>query len=308
MILVVGATGALGSEVCRNLRSANKPVRALVRPTASAERRQHLRNLGIELAVGDLKDPASLERACDGVSAVISTASSTISRQPGDSLETVDHEGQIALIDAAVGANVSHFVFVSVSGGIAVPNPLTGIKRDVERHLQRSGVGTYTILRPTCFMEIWLGPALGFDIGAARAQIFGAGDGKLSWISLCEVAQFAAAALDNPAARDAVIELGGPDALSQRDVVALAERIGGRPFELQRIPEEALRAQYESATDPLQKSFAAMMLQVAHGDVVPMDATLRRFPIRLTSVADYVRRTVAVLPKYVEKQVAEPLN
>jgi len=310
MILVVGATGALGSEVCRLLKAAGHPIRALVRSTAAAERLQHLRALGAELVTGDLKDLASLGRACDGATAVISTASSTLSAQRGDSIRSVDRDGQIALIDAAVAANASHFVHVSVSGGFDTDCALLEAKRAVERHLQRSGVGTYTILRPTCFMEIWLGPALGFDIGAAQARIFGAGEGKMSWISLCDVARFAVAALDNPAARDAVIDLGGPDALSQLEVVRLAEQIGGRAFELESISQGVLQSQYDYATDPLHKSFAAMMLAVSRGHAIPMDDTLGRFPFptRLTTVRDYVRRTVAVLPKYVERQAAEHYN
>jgi uncharacterized protein YbjT (DUF2867 family) len=62
---------------------------------------ESLASEGIELAVGDLKDPESLNGACRGASAVISTASSTFSRQAGDSIETVDRQGQRNAVDAA---------------------------------------------------------------------------------------------------------------------------------------------------------------------------------------------------------------
>src|SRR5688500_17795240 len=98
MILVVGATGLLGSEVCSGLAAAGKPFRALVRPTSDKTKVAQLQNLGAEIAPGDLKDPSSLRAACKGVNAVISTASSTLSRQEGDSIQTVDLEGQLSLI------------------------------------------------------------------------------------------------------------------------------------------------------------------------------------------------------------------
>lgn len=69
--------------------------------------------MGVETFVGDLKSKSSLENALHGVSAIISTVSSTLSRQEGDSIQTVDDEGQNNLIDTAVSAGVSHFVYVS---------------------------------------------------------------------------------------------------------------------------------------------------------------------------------------------------
>jgi len=81
MILVVGATGMVGSEICQRLSGRGEKVRALVRTTSSTEKVALLRGRGVEVCVGDLKDPDSLAGACRGVDAVISTASSTLSRQ-----------------------------------------------------------------------------------------------------------------------------------------------------------------------------------------------------------------------------------
>jgi len=154
----------------------------------------------------------------------------------------------------------------------------------------------YTILQPTFFTEVWLSPALGFDPPSTKAQIYGAGRNKISWISTRDVAQFAVAALDNPQAKNAVIELGGPEPLSPLEVVRLAEQVTGKRFDVQHVPEEALRAQYASATDPLQRSFAALMLFYAHGKAVDMKGTLRAFPGQsLRSVREYFEATTEVL-------------
>lgn len=294
MNLVVGATGLLGGEICRLLSAKGKPVRALVRPTADKARIEKLRSLGVELVQGDLKDRPSLDGACRGVTTVISTAATTISRQPGDTIQKVEQEGQISLIDAARAAAVSHFIYISYSGNIKFDDPLTTAKRTVEQHVQRSGL-VYTILRPSMFMEIWLSPAVGFDFVNAKAMIYGKGQNIISWISLTDVAKFAVESLDDPAARNKIIELGGPEALSPLEVVKIFEELGGRKFEVQLVPEEALTsvAQKISAADDLQRAFAALLQTYAKGDSIDMRATLQTFPLQLTSVRDYARRMLS---------------
>ena len=98
MILIVGSTGSLGSSVARSLAAAGQRVTALVRDVSS-ERAGALKAAGAQLASGDLKDPSTLERALQGIDTVICTASSTMSRREGDSLETVDGRGVQSLID-----------------------------------------------------------------------------------------------------------------------------------------------------------------------------------------------------------------
>jgi uncharacterized protein YbjT (DUF2867 family) len=67
----------------------------------------------------------------------------------------------------------------------------------------------YTILQPTFFAEAWLSPAVGFDFPNAKATIYGEGKNKISWITIQDVAAFAVASIDNPAAKNKTIELGG---------------------------------------------------------------------------------------------------
>lgn len=290
MNLIVGATGLLGSEICRLLAAEGKPVRALVRPTSDQIKVAQLESLNVEIARGDLKDRPSLDAACQGVSAVISTASSTLSRQEGDSIQTVDLEGQLNLVDAAKAANVSRFVLISFPP-VDAEFPLQAAKRRVEEHLKSSGL-TYAILQPTFFMEVWLSPALGFDAANAKAQIYGSGENKISWISYKDVAKFAVASLDNAEARNAVIELGGPEALSPLEVVRAFEELQGRKFDVQNVPEEALKEQRESASDPLQQSFAGLMLYYSQGQIIDMRKTLQKFPVQLTSITDYARASL----------------
>lgn len=292
MSLVAGASGLLGLEVCRRLAAEGKPLKALVRPTTEEAKIEELQRLGAALVHGDLKDRSSLEAACRNVTAVISTASSTLSRQSGDAIRTVDLEGQLHLVDAAEAAGAEHFVFISFRKKPDLRYPLDDAKRAVEERLKASDL-TYTILQAGYFMEVWLSPALGFDYPNAAARIYGEGREALSWVSFKDVATFAAASLDSPAARNAVVEVGGPEALSPLEVVRIFEEVGGRPFAVEHVPVEALRAQKESAADPLQESFAGLMLAYAGGDAIEMEETLQTFPLQLVSVRDYAKGVLA---------------
>jgi uncharacterized protein YbjT (DUF2867 family) len=294
MILVVGASGLTGSEICGRLAAQGHSVRALVRPTADPARMSRLQDLGVDIIPGDVRDHTSLIAACRGVTAVISTLSSIPAAYvPGQNdLQTTDLLGLLALIDAAKSAGVRQFIYTSISGGLDLDFPMRDARRAVESYLQDSGL-VYTILRPTFFMEAWLTPAVGFDFADANVTIYGPGTQPISWISFRDVAEFAVRSLAVPAASDEVLELGGPEALSPLQVVEIFEDRCGRSFAVQNVPEDALAAQQAAATDPMAQSFTALMRCYARGDAINMQAVLEQFPIRLTSVQDYATAVMA---------------
>jgi uncharacterized protein YbjT (DUF2867 family) len=290
--LVVGGTGFLGSRVCRELAAQGKQVAAIVRSGDEEAKVAPLRDAGVELVEGDLKDGASLEQACKGVDAVVSTASASISRQGGDSIETVDRDGQKRLVDAAKAAGVSRFVYISFSTNMTTEAPLTSIKREVEQYIKDSGLG-YTILRCGFLMEVMVHPVVGFDYVNGTAVVYGSGDTQLSLVSMDDVAKLVALCLDSAQAENTTIEFGGPAPVTQHEVVAAFEEVSGRTFEVQHVPEEGLVAQWEGAEDPLGKSMSAIMLDYARGDVIEMDGTLARYPVPLTSIREYATKVLA---------------
>jgi uncharacterized protein YbjT (DUF2867 family) len=291
-VIVVGASGLLGSEICRQLRSAGKPVRAVIRRTSLPEKRAAVVSAGAETIVADLKDPASLAHSCQGVSAVITTASSTLSRQEGDSIESVDHVGYLNLIEAAAKARIGHFVYTSIPQNLKYDCPLVSAKRHVERQLAESGI-PYTVLAANYFMEVWLSPALAFDYKNARATVYGAGERSIAWVSYRDVAAFAVAALDADCVRNRTLTIGGSENLTPLEVIDAFTQVSGRPFEVKHIPEDELRRQYECASDPLGKSFGALMLDYASGCPMNVAETLSLFPRQLTTVRDYALEVTA---------------
>lgn len=292
-ILVVGATGMLGSEICQQLSAAGKSVRALVRVTSDPLKVSKLKSFGVETIQGDVRDRVSLDKACQGVTALISTVSSMpFSYQPGvNDIQTTDLDGVTNLIEAAKTNHVSNFIYTSIPEMVNLDFPLQRAKSEVERRLKESGL-VYTILRPSYFMEAWLTPVVGFDPANTKAVIYGRGQNPISWIAVHDVAQFAVASLDHPAAKNAVLDLGGPEAISPLEVVKLFEQANGRSFELQFVPEEALEAQQAAATDPMQQSFSALMRFVASGNPIDMSATLKTFAVQPTTVAEYARHVL----------------
>jgi len=232
MILVVGATGNLGGTVTRILLAQGKPVRILAR---SQSNYQPLADAGAQVVLGDLKQHASLDAACEGVDIVITTATSA-ARGGDDTVQTVDLEGNRNLIDAAKAAGVKQFIFVSVN--LADPNspvPFLQAKGQTEDYLRASGI-PYTILAPNGYMEVMVGGIVGMPaLMGQPVTIVGGGRRKHSFISAGDVAAFILAAIGNPVAINQKLLLGGPQPLSFRDAVAIYERVLGHQIQVRSV-------------------------------------------------------------------------
>jgi len=289
-VALVGATGILGSSIAEQLKLLGKPIRALVRKTSSDARRAQLVAAGAELVEGDLKDPSSLNGFFDGVSTVVSTASCTLSQQPGDSIETVDLNGQLALVDAAERAGVDQFIFLSFHA-IEGDFPLQHAKRMVEARLKQTRM-RWTIVQSTFFQEVWLSPPLGFDLAKNFVQVYGPGTNPIQWIAVSDLARFVAKCVDNPRAERRVVELGGRDAMSQLEVVEALQELRGAKIKFEHAPIENLIGARDGAADSLQKSFAALSVQYARGRQVDNRQALSIVPMELSGVSDFLK-TVA---------------
>ena len=233
-ILVVGATGLLGSEICRLLRGSQHPVRGLVRP--GSPREELLRRHGVEIIQGDLRDVPSLERACRGASTVVSTATAIRPRLPGDSIRTVDQRGQRALVDTARRNGVRRFIFTSVSPNLPRSTPYVRYKREIETTVRGSGMA-WVIVQPAPFLETSFHPQAGFDAMAGKAAVMGSGDMPVSWISVHDVAKaMAGVASQLTDMNRAHLPLGGPEPASTMEMVQAFERDTGRIFRVFHAP------------------------------------------------------------------------
>lgn len=287
MVLVVGATGQLGGSITRRLLERHTDVRILVRPHSAYQPQV---DAGARPIFGDLKDRASLTAAVQGVDALITTANA-VGRGGADTVESVDLAGNRDLIDAAHAAGVQQFIFISALGSDPdSPIPFLQVKGRTEAHLRASGM-PFTILAPNVFMEVWIGAIVGRPLAEGRwITLVGEGCRKHSFVSVEDVAAFAVAAVGHPAAQNQYLPLGGPEAVSWREIIATCERVLGRT-----IPVQAVGAgEPLPGLPPLMSALMAAM--DTYDSPLEMTALARAFGVELTSVEAYVRRSFAPVP------------
>jgi uncharacterized protein YbjT (DUF2867 family) len=281
VILVVGATGNLGGAVTRMLLARETPVRVLVRTESD---RRGLEEAGAQAFLGDLKQPDSLVAACQGADIIITTANSA-ARGGEDTVQTVDLEGTRHLIDTGKATGVRQFIFVSMLTADAnSPVPFNQAKGKTEEHLRQSGM-PYTILAPNGYMELILGGVVGMPAMMGRpVTIVGGGHCKHSYISAGDVAAFILAAVDNPAAINQRLILGGPQPLSFRDAVAVYERVLGHQIQINSVgPGEPVPG--------LPPMFAAVLAELdSYDSPIDMTEMTATFGIQLTPLEEVARR------------------
>ncbi len=294
MILVVGATGVLGAEICRLLRESGEEARALVRHGSSREER--LKNLGVSVVYGDLASRVALEEACSDAKIVITTATAMSSTEKGNSLRAVDRDGQLLLVDVAKAAGVEHFIHISLSPNLSGNSPLVRYKREVAAAVRASGM-RWTILQPSVFMDTWLSSLLGWDFAKAKAMVFGSGAAPVSYISVNDVARYAVLATHDSRLWNREIPLGGPADLSPNEVVGIFESVSKRKYKVRKAPAPmlALLSPVVSLIDDRIGSGMALGAECSKGDRIrsPLQMELG---LKLTTVRDYAERVIAALP------------
>ena len=288
-ILLVGGTGTLGRAVGLRLLSAGRTVRVLTR---APERAAALRVGGAEIVTGDLLDVQSIEQACRGVTHVITTANAFIG-SGRNSVRTVDEQGNRRLIDAAGSQGVRRFVFTSALLGDAYGAiDYFAAKRHIEAYL-RAGSLPFTILRPTAFMETWamvIGEPM---LRTGATNIFGPGTHPINFVAVDNVADVAVLALDDPAALNGMVEIGGPENLTLNQVVDIFERVRGRPGRRRHLPVALLHGlgvllqPFKPALARQMKAGALMGSGPQLFDPGPM---LERYPVVLIPLEEWVRQ------------------
>ncbi|WP_061289460.1 SDR family oxidoreductase [Herbidospora cretacea] len=205
-ILITGANGTVSREVLNSLRGT-EDLRVLVRDRAKAP-------AGVEVAVGDLHHPETLDQAFKGVDKVwLLTAMGP----------DATHASSNA-VWAARQAGVRHVVRMSAIGaGHDAPTRNGRLHALSDLELAASGLG-WTVVRPAYFMQNVLGSVSG-------GTFYGApGEGRVGMIDVRDIADFAAAVLRDPAPHHGqTYTITGPESVRLRDVTGtLSEVAGGR--------------------------------------------------------------------------------
>lgn len=281
MILVVGATGQLGSQVVRRLRAEGIPVRALVRDRAAAS---DLAATGAELVVADLREPGSLDAALTGATAVVATANAIAPTTRGDTADAVD-AGYAELVARAERAGVSRFVLAAVpETPLDARVPVARSKRRTEERLAGSGMSWLSLRMPP-FTEVWLA-LVGSELplrGEQRATLHrpyaalrrfrrltgrtidrfgvmvvpGPASARQAFLSVHDAAAGLAAAV-RPEAGAGALDLGGPEALSWTEVAEIYARVLDRRVRVVSQPA-AIYAAVSRLAAPVAPSLAGVL-------------------------------------------------
>ncbi len=295
MFLIVGATGDLGGRIVRLLRADGHDVRCLVRVGSDDA---GLREVGATVVRGDLTDPPSLAAACEGVDTVIATAAAIARILAGARTPTIretDEIGMLALVDAAESAGVQKFVYISFPVEDAIDAPMDRAKLAVEKRLGTSSMRT-VIVRADAFQDIHLAPIGRFDMAAGKVSVIGHGNSPRRWIATDDVAALMAAVAVEPDP-PAMLTVGGPEAMTKNEAIALAEQLTHRKMKVQRMPRPVARLAIRLLArrhDALATAFAAGL----HQDTVEAtwdDTPLRERGITPRSASDFLRRQASEL-------------
>lgn len=235
-VLVTGATGRQGGGLARLLLQRGHHVRALTRKPDGAAAGA-LKAAGAEVVAGDLGDAASLERAAKGsdVMFLVST--------PFEQGAAAEQRFGTTAVDAARAAGVPYVVYSSVSDA----NRRTGIphfdsKFQVEEHLQASGLD-YAIVAPVAFTENLTAP---WTVGSLAQGAYPTGvlpDRKLHMISVAEIAEFTALAVERRSSfRGTRTNIASYELTPVETAQQLSDAIGRR-ITYSPVPIEELRKQ-----------------------------------------------------------------
>lgn len=239
-ILVTGATGKQGSRVARHLARRGHHVRAFTRDAGSPAARE-LARLGAEVATGDFAKPETVERAAQGVDAVLVVT-------PGMAVSSQEEirDGR-AIADAARAANVRHLVFSSVAG-TAQPTgvPHFDSKRAIEEHARGLGL-RMTVVAPVFFMENILSPWVLPQIQNGCLALPLPPERRLQMIALEDLAAFLTLALERPGDFEGRRFDIASDELPIGQIATLIGDHLGREIRYERAPIESLRAQSSDA-------------------------------------------------------------
>ena len=291
MILIVGASGRLGSVVAELLLAQGKTVRAMTRTPLTLA---HLKQQGAEVVSGDLRNAASLLSACLGVEQVLAVAHALVGKG-NNNPQTVDDVGNRQLIDAAKAAGVKHFIFVSVRGA-SPDSPLEffRIKYRTEEYLRASGL-SLTILRPSAFMDLWvqlIGQPL---VEQGKTTIFGRGTNPINFVAVEDVARFVGIALEDSRAHNRVIEVGGPENLTLNQVAEKCEQACGRRAKTRHIPLLMMRVM-AILMQPINPALSRQIRAGIYMDTADlrydMAETASTFGVQLTSLEEFTRRII----------------
>jgi len=288
-VLVFGATGNVGGAVIRELLPDHKEGRLnLIAAVRRAEAVPGFEQQGIETRLIDL-NRAELE----GLAPIIEATrgANRLFLLTGYDVKMLAQSK--AVIDAASVVGVSHIVHMGANGRSDTTSAHLAWHRLIEAYVERSGIG-FTHLRPSQFMQtLPLMHALSGGSGVIESY---AGDARVGWIDIADIAAVAWAALRNPASHAGQIYPLAADLGSMHEVVTLLSEMTGQAWRYEaREPEEFFKKMTGMGVDPVY------MKGVENGFVRTRNGTLPELCEVYDNIRSLTGRAPTSLRTFVER-------
>ena len=243
MILLTGGTGVVGSALLRRLVVGREPVRCLVRdPRGLGEQR-----VRVQIALGDLADPASFRNALRGVRTVVHLGAS-IRDQPRGSIEELNAVATMRLVRAAERSGVERFVFFSALGAALHSRTRFFRAKALARRAVEDASLETTVFSPSIVYtpgDPWLTLLERLSLLPA-VPVSGSGRAQYQPIWAEDVADCVVSALENGGMGGRSFELAGPETLSYASIVRTVMRPLGRRRPLLPVPLPVVRLSLEA--------------------------------------------------------------
>ena len=302
-VLVVGATGDVGSAAAKIAVTKGHAVRALVRSTSNRDKLGEAKEK-VEFFEGDMLDTASLERALQGIDGIIvSIRLNPAETQKGRTYKDVEEQGIKNLIEAGRKKGVRKIIHVSAAGvGPHCFSDMYSAKHQAEEAIRQSGLD-YTIFKPSGMFkdfQFFHIPTV-IKLGETSKWPTGPIDFHMNPLSHIDLAKCMVDALTNLKASNKTLEIGGPDCITQGDLLnMIAKEAGIKANYTEGVSKEQLIAMVKS--NPQKAFFTAEQLQDFLIDKKIDHAPIQEiFGIKFQTVGEYLKQAVPAVKEALAK-------
>jgi uncharacterized protein YbjT (DUF2867 family) len=229
MILITGATGSIGLELCKLLAQSNIKVRAMCR---KEEQLAQFTEMGLEAVIGDFDNPESLKKAMQGCERLflLTTAPNQLKHY------------KIG-IDIAIETNVKHIVKISAADANINSDVLWAKENAQGDHYLRSKNINWTILKPTGFMQNFLEAKRGIAKGFLPSIN---PNGSVAYIDIRDIVRVVKIVLTEENHNGAMYFLTSPEIISYKDAAEKLTKGLGYEVKNSAISSDDMRKRLEA--------------------------------------------------------------
>lgn len=296
-ILIAGSTGMFGGRIAHHLQDRDAHLRLLVRAGSDTKGLDPLIAAGAEIIEGDLTDPASLDRATEGVDVIVSAVN-------GGPEIVVD--GQVALAEAGhrngarriLPSDYALDLFKATPG----EHPFFDQRAEADARIAEIGIGHVHILQGSFMMMVANGFTMFPDADGAglptvnhetrMARFYGTGDETVEVTSMDDTARMIARVALDRDVPDGKFAFCG-DKVSFNEAVDLIEKTTGATYERHSLGDETTLRATMARSEGMARNMIPYALYMLNGQTALDDLQTDRYPdLKLESFVDYVARTM----------------